>query len=146
MKESQEMWVQPLDREDLLEEERATHSSIFAWRIPWIEEPGRLTYSPRGCKESVTKERARTHTRAHTHTHVRNIELDRQFNLSIGFPGSSDGKESACKVGDPGSIPELGRSIEEGKATHSSNLAWKIPWTKEPGGPQSMGLQRVRHD
>ena len=31
-------------------------------------------------------------------------------------------------------------------ATHSSILAWKIPWTEEPGGLQSMGLQRVRHD
>ena len=31
-------------------------------------------------------------------------------------------------------------------AAHSSILAWKIPWTKEPGGLQSMGLQRVRHD
>ena len=31
-------------------------------------------------------------------------------------------------------------------ATHSSILAWKIPWTEEPGGPQSLGLQRVRHE
>ena len=31
-------------------------------------------------------------------------------------------------------------------ATHSSILAWKLPWTEEPGGPQSMGLQRARHD
>ena len=31
-------------------------------------------------------------------------------------------------------------------ATHSSILAWRIPWTEEPGGQQSMGLQRVRHD
>ena len=31
-------------------------------------------------------------------------------------------------------------------ATHSSILAWRIPWTEEPGGLQSMGLQRVRHD
>ena len=38
----QEMWVQSLGHEDLLEEEMATHSSIFAWRIPWTEEPGRL--------------------------------------------------------------------------------------------------------
>ena len=37
------------------------------------------------------------------------------YKLIIGFPGSSDGKESACKVGDPGSIPELGRSPGEGK-------------------------------
>ena len=37
-------------------------------------------------------------------------------------------------------------SLEEGIATHSSILAWRIPWTEEPGGPQSMGSQRVRHD
>ena len=36
--------------------------------------------------------------------------------------------------------------LEEGMATHSSILAWKIPWTETPGGLQSMGSQRVRHD
>ena len=36
--------------------------------------------------------------------------------------------------------------LEEGMATHSSILAWKIPWMEEPGGLQSMGSQRVRHD
>ena len=36
--------------------------------------------------------------------------------------------------------------LEKGMATHSSILAWEIPWTKEPGRLQSMGLQRVRHD
>jgi len=36
--------------------------------------------------------------------------------------------------------------LEKGKATHSSILAWKIPWTEEPGGLQSMGLQGVGHD
>ena len=36
--------------------------------------------------------------------------------------------------------------LEEGLATHSSVLAWKIPWTEEPDRLQSMGLQRVRHD
>ena len=36
--------------------------------------------------------------------------------------------------------------LEEGTATLSSVLAWRIPWTLEPGGLQSMGLQRVRHD
>ena len=36
--------------------------------------------------------------------------------------------------------------LEKGKATHSSILAWRIPWTGEPGGLQSMGSQRVRHD
>ena len=45
------MQFQPLGWEDSLEEGMATHSSTFAWRIPWTEEPGRL-YSPWGCKES----------------------------------------------------------------------------------------------
>ena len=38
----QETWVRSLDREDLLEKEMATHSSILAWRIPWTEEPGKI--------------------------------------------------------------------------------------------------------
>ena len=64
----------------------------------------------------------------------------------LGFPGGSDGKESTCSAGDQGSIPGSGRSLEKGMATHSSALAWKIPWTEEPGALQSMGLQRVGHD
>ena len=36
--------------------------------------------------------------------------------------------------------------LEEGMAIHSSILAWRIPWTEEPGGLQSIGLHRVRHD
>ena len=36
--------------------------------------------------------------------------------------------------------------LEKEMATHSSILAWRIPWTEEPGGPQSMGLKRVGHD
>ena len=36
--------------------------------------------------------------------------------------------------------------LEKGKDTHSSILAWRIPWTEEPGGLQFMGSQRVRHD
>ena len=43
-----------------------------------------------------------------------------------GFPVSSVGKESTCNAGDPVSIPGLGRSLEKGKATHSSILAWRI--------------------
>ena len=45
-------------------------------------------------------------------------------------------------------VPSLGEEdpLEEGMATHSSTLAWRIPWIKEPGGLQSMQLQRVRHD
>ena len=61
-----------------------------------------------------------------------------------GFPGGSDGKEFTCSAGDPGSIPGLGRSPEEG--THSSILAWRIPWAEEPDGLQPMGSQRIGHD
>ena len=103
-----------------------------------------------------------------------------------GFPGGSEGKESACNAGDPGSIPGLGRSLggglgnplqyswaslvaqmvknlpamqelqetqvrslsqedplEEGMATHSSIIAWRLPWTEEPGWLQSTGLQEL---
>ena len=63
-----------------------------------------------------------------------------------GFPCSSIGKESACSAGDPGWIPGLGRSPGGGNGNHSSILAWKISWTGEPGGLQSMGSQRVGHD
>ena len=64
----------------------------------------------------------------------------------IGFPGGSEVKASACNAGDLGSIPGLGRVPGEGNATHSSTLAWRIPWREEPGRLQSMGSQRVRHD
>ena len=50
-------------------------------------------------------------------------------------------------AGDLGLIPGLGRSPGEGNgSTHSSILAWRIPWTEEPGGLQSTGSQRVGHD
>ena len=66
--------------------------------------------------------------------------------LYRGFPGGSDGKESTCNSGDPGSIPGSGRSPGEGMATHSSILLWEIPRTEEPGGLQSTELQIVGHD
>ena len=68
------------------------------------------------------------------------------------FPGGSDGKVSAYNAGDLGLIPGLGRSpgwedpLEKEMSTHSSILAWKIPWTGEPGRLQFMGSQKVRHD
>ena len=66
---------------------------------------------------------------------------------SVGLPSERDGKESVCNAGDAGSIPGSGRSpLEKEVATHSSTLAWRIPQTEEPAGPQSMGSQRVGHD
>ena len=63
--------------------------------------------------------------------------------MTVGFPGGSDGKESVCDAGDPGSIPESGRSPGEG---NGNLLQYSCPWTEEPGGLQFMGLQRVGHD
>ena len=62
-----------------------------------------------------------------------------------GLPVGSDGKESACNVEDPGLILVLEDPLEKELAVLSSTLAWRIPWTEEPGGLQSMVLQRVRH-
>ena len=64
----------------------------------------------------------------------------------MGFPRGSHGKESAYNAGDPGSIPRLGRSPGEGNGNSLSILAWRIPWTEDPGGLQPIGLQRVGQD
>ena len=72
----------------------------------------------------------------HTYTHM-------------GFPGGLVHRESSCDAGDTGRCefdPWVGRFPGEGHATHSSPLAWKIPWTEEPGGLPSIGSQRVGHD
>ena len=60
---------------------------------------------------------------------------------SLGLPWWFSGKEFTCSAGDLHSISGLGRSLEKGMATHSSILAWRIPWTEEPRRLQSMGLQ-----
>ena len=59
-----------------------------------------------------------------------------------GFPGGSDGKESACNAGNPGLILMLRNPLEEAMATHSSTLPWRIPWTEESGGLQSTGVAK----
>ena len=53
---------------------------------------------------------------------------------------------NAGNIRDVGLIPGSGRLLEKDMAANSSVLAWKIPWTEEPGGLQSVGLQRVRGD
>ena len=64
----------------------------------------------------------------------------------MGFPDSSDDKESACNAGDMSLILGQEDPLEKGMATHFSILTWRIPWTEEPGKLQSMESQRVRHD
>ena len=67
----------------------------------------------------------------------------KSFCMYICIPGGSDGNESACN-GETW-VQSLGWEdpLEKGMATHSSILAWRIPWTEEPSGLQSMGSQRA---
>ena len=71
------------------------------------------------------------------------------LNTISGDPGGSAVKESSCNAGDAQEIQIrfLGQedSLEKEMATHSSMPAWKIPWTEEPSGRQSIGSQRIRH-
>ena len=79
---------------------------------------------------------------------VRDIFYFNILLLIIEWDGTN-GNELTCHAGhirDVVLIPRLGDPLEEGKATHSSILAWRIPWTEEPGGLQSIGLHRVRYN
>ena len=62
--------------------------------------------------------------------------------MTLGLPGGSVVKNSPANAGDVSSIPGSGRSLGKEMATHSSILAWEIPWTEEPGRLQSMGFQK----
>ena len=69
------------------------------------------------------------------------------LDLSAGFPGELNGKESVCQCRRQ-QVGFLGWDdlLEKEMASLSSILAWRIPWTEEPGGLPSMGSQRVGHD
>ena len=78
----QETWVRSLSREDPLEKEMATHSSILAWRIPWTEDPGGLQSMgyPQGRKESDMTERL------HFHFPLLKGHLPSEPDFSLSFP------------------------------------------------------------
>ena len=66
------------------------------------------------------------------------IYLIMSCDFILCFPGGSEGKESVCNAGDLGLIPGSGRSPGEGNGNSSNILAWRVPWTEEPGGLQFM--------
>ena len=70
------------------------------------------------------------------------VDLLKTFTLA--FLGGSDGKESTCQCRKCRFYPWVRKT--QGMAIHSNILAWRIPWTEEPGRVQSMGSHRVRHD
>ena len=63
----------------------------------------------------------------------------------MGFSGGSEGKETACNEGGLDLVPGSGRSPGKGMTTNSRILAWRVSWTEEPGGLQSMGVTGVGH-
>ena len=95
----QETWVWSLGQEDPLEKGTAIHSSILAWRIPWIEEPYWL--------QSVGFQRVGHDWATNPHT------LHGELANVLGFPCILVGKESACHAGDLGLISVSGRSPGE---------------------------------
>ena len=107
-----------------LEKEMATHSSVLAWRIPGAGEPGGLPSTG-------------------------SYRVGHDWS-DAATASSVNSKEPACQCRrykrHMGLIPESGRSLEEGMATHSSILAWRILWPEESGSLQSIRLQRVGHD
>ena len=76
MQEMQETWVWFLGQEDLLEKEMATHSSILAWEIPWIEELSRLQ-----SMESQTTEQLSTHARSYCFWTLDKMSNEKKFTL-----------------------------------------------------------------
>ena len=104
----------------------ATHSSVLAWRIPGTGEPGGLPSLG-------------SHRVGHGWSNLAAAAVC----IHLGFPGGSEGKESACNAGDPGSIPGSGRSPGEGNGYPLQYSCLEDLWAEETGELQSMGSQRV---
>ena len=124
-----ETWVQSLGQEYTLEG-TATYSNILAWRIPWTEEPGGL-YSPWGHKESDMTEWLAISIIIHMLfilLYLFRTSLVAQMIKNL--PAMRETQVWSLGWEDP---------LEDGMATHSSILAWRIPWTEETGGLQSTG-------
>ena len=98
-----------------------THSSILDWRIPWTEAPGRL--------QSMGSQRV-----GHDGATSLSLSLVAQM---VKSPLAKETWVQSLGQDDP---------LEKDMATHSSILAWRIPWTEVPGGLQSTGLQRIGQD
>ena len=111
----QETWVRSLGWEDPLEKEMATYSSVLAWKIPQMEETGRL--------QSMGSQDWETNTFTWASLVAQLIKNP---------PAMRETRVQSLGWEDP---------LEKGKATHSSILAWRIPWTV-----QSLRLQRVGHN
>ena len=152
--------VQSLGQKDPLEKGMGTHSRILAWRIPWPGEPGGLqsTGSQRvghdfpnkspldvhlapGKSSSVARSWSHTQCLAlHRHCISLTSKALRMSLIQVGASLMAQTVKYLPAVQETGLDPCFGKiPLEEGMVTHSSVLAWRIPWTEEPGGLQSTG-------
>ena len=112
------------------EKAMAPHSSILAWKIPWTEEPGGLQFTG-------------SHRVGHNWSDLAAVAAAEGKRASLitqlvnHLPAMQETRVQFLIQEDP---------LEKEMATHSSIVAWRIPWTEEPGGLQFTGSQRVRHD
>ena len=129
------------------EKAMALHSSTLAWKIPWMEEPGRL--------QSMGSLRVGYDWSDFTCTHhksINNVYVD-YIQLDIDLMSVFRQKMKRGRVLTFMNVNRIGQYIwsiiclisEKAMALHSSTLAWKIPWMEEPGRLQSMGSRRVGH-
>ena len=112
-----------------LEKKMATHSNVLAWRIPGTGEPGGL---PSMGSHRVGHDWSDSAAVAAAHSEVSSLVAQKVKNL----PAMWEIWVQSLGWEDP---------LENGMATHSSTLAWRIPWTEAPNRLQFMGSQRVRH-
>ena len=131
----QQTRVRFLGQEDPLEKEMATHSSILAWKSLWTEEPGRLQSLGLHTVRYGLKQLSTPYIPLFYHLlYIFWASLVAQTLKNL--PAMRETQIQSLDWEDP---------LEKRMATHSSILAWRIPWTGEPGGLQSTASQRVRH-
>ena len=152
-----ETWVRSLGWEDPLEKEMTTHSSTLAWKIPWTEEPGRL--QSKGFQR-VGHNWVTSLSLSSKDLSRRDSLSDNSEGMFCGGKGEARIYRSFCKKQNKTNkkIPQVAflvdqtvkqlparqetqvwsldqeDPLEKEMATHSSILAWKIPWTEEPSG------------
>ena len=133
-----------------MEKAMVTHSSTLAWKTPWAEEPGRL----QSMGSQTVRHSWMTSLSLFTFMHRR-----RKWQPTpVLLPGKFHGQRSLVGCSPWGRrvghdwVTSLSlftfhfSALEKEMATHSSTLAWRIPWAEEPGGLPSTGSHRVGHD
>ena len=134
------MWetqVQSLSQEDHMELGVVSHSNILPWRIPWTGDRGGL--------QSMGSQRVLDWATSIFNVYWKAVLKTSPVAQLVNYlPAMQEIHVWSLDI----QVPSLGQEdpLEEEMATHSSMLAWKIPWTEVPGGLKFIGSQRVGHD